>query len=957
MSNRGGRGGRGGNGGNGGFPRGGFGSPVRGGRGGASFQPADGFAAQQGFQSPQQPRGGGRGGGRGGRGGFTSPQFGGSPSYPRGGGASGGAPGFQTPQRANSAGLARGGGYSGGRGGFHQPKFGSPSPSAPSRSIALGDFTLDERLVKGPGVALSLKMGAAGFDDAHVDSVLLPFLRDTLEPYLRANYLPHYRREAVQLNLELQDNYFTSLGLERLALALQQALTAPDTPYRLAALKLWNNQIGDEGCEALARLLVLAARADAPLVELHLSHNQVTERGAAAIFNAVYEYSRADCSLTKLDVRGNVAVASAPRPVAAGTDVFVLPRNCADTGQVLSPPLYPLWLRLEWNVIESTRFAPYFRWLSLQPDAVRKAAKRERKAALKAAAAAAGDAAAGMGSLQSESLASSAATEADGADDEDESRDDDGAQGDEEADAEQEQEEQGEDDEQSEQMDDDAAGEDDDGADVADAMAGLSLDPSQLQPASDANGDAAAAVGSNSVSFRMPPASFRICPVANRSLCSVRTCCYGSGAVAHCHLCFFHLQHQRYQDSDLLGALKKQRKQARAVAATAKAQTKPPLAPATEVAAVPAPVAPAARPASSSRPVAPVPVMPASAVAAAASAAIPVPSAVPAPSPSPSSMRPLVLFLDSNAVFAMISARAEARTFHWDNLLRLAIEGRFGACFPEEERRVYVVLCSAVLNEMDARKEYSKKASEEGGHFGAQRFAHLSVLARQIKAQFQLNAADPSQGFLARAKNLGGLGKGFLKTVSVAQGEMNVHPSLRPSPGDNRNTSNDRRILNAALHWSQSLGETGCVVLLTEDRNLAALAATEDLPTASLYALDRALSAPTVQGRPIDSVLMREALASCSRELSESMSAEAARPAPRQDKNVYEALADALALLEQAAVHPERKVERSDDEIEALLDQWRGVLANAPQLLTALRSSQRNNHGSPAPVGVTSPVR
>jgi len=177
---------------------------------------------------------------------------------------------------------------------------------------------------------------------------------------------------------------------------------------------------------------------------------------------------------------------------------------------------------------------------------------------------------------------------------------------------------------------------------------------------------------------------------------------------------------------------------------------------------------------------------------------------------------------------------------------------------------------------------------------------------------------------------------------------FSVHPSLRPSASDSRNTSNDRRILNAALHWNQSLAETGCVVLVTDDRNLAALAQAEDMPSVGLYALDRALCAPGMAGRDVDSVLLREAMSSCSRELSVSLASSAAKPAPRLDKNVYEALGDALALLEQAYAHPDRRLQRSDEEIEQMLEQWRGVLANAPQLITSLRNRNNNTQSAAA---------
>jgi hypothetical protein len=53
----------------------------------------------------------------------------------------------------------------------------------------------------------------------------------------------------------------------------------------IKSMKLYQNKIGDEGCEALAQLI---ARDDGPTFqELHLSHNRITTQGAVSLVNAL----------------------------------------------------------------------------------------------------------------------------------------------------------------------------------------------------------------------------------------------------------------------------------------------------------------------------------------------------------------------------------------------------------------------------------------------------------------------------------------------------------------------------------------------------------------------------------------------------------------------------------------------------------------------------------------------
>lgn len=167
---------------------------------------------------------------------------------------------------------------------------------------------------------------------------------------------------------------------------------------------------------------------------------------------------------------------------------------------------------------------------------------------------------------------------------------------------------------------------------------------------------------------------------------------------------------------------------------------------------------------------------------------------------------------------------------------------------------------------------------------------------------------------------------------------MNIHPSMRPSPFDSRNTSNDRRILNAGLHWSQTVGESGIVVLCTDDRNLQNISQAEGLPVVSLFALDRALGRTEYVNRPLDSILLRHAIASCSQDLQSSMSNMNIQPSIRMDKNVYECLQEAVDLVTNLLSNPTSSLDRSEAELK--LECWRGVLANAPQLLSAIRHNR-----------------
>jgi hypothetical protein len=271
----------------------------------------------------------------------------------------------------------------------------------------------------------------------------------------------------------------------------------------------------------------------------------------------------------------------------------------------------------------------------------------------------------------------------------------------------------------------------------------------------------------------MPPTTLHICPATDRAHCSVRMCKHPLRLV-HVHIPFMHLQHQTYENSSLLQVLRRQKLNAWRTPGT---QQIAPIVAASALASAQIQMPPSVQP---------------SAAASSSSSSIAAPpqppSSLDAPSAPHLAARPLVLFLDTNSVFNMISARHEVQYLDWNRLLALATAGEFGA-FGDPDRSVYLVLCSAVLSEMDARKEYAKRT--ENGPHGAERAQYFMQLAKQIKHQFGMDMQDQSAGFVAQCKRAG-----FLVTVSVAQGEANVMTSLLPTLNENRHTSDGTHTLS-----------------------------------------------------------------------------------------------------------------------------------------------------------------
>jgi len=907
MSHRGGRGGRGGN----------SNSKNR-----APFSPnSDRSNSENAASAHGTPRRGGRGGSVA-SGHFTpnryqqqqgSPAGYGTPPHPHNSSS------FRTPPASH---RAAGSGYKPyGRDGYNphgsgsgraypSSPFYSPSP-APVPAIEFGEFSVDVRQFKA-AINISAKLGGQELEDGHMEEKVIPWLNQRLDSYIRQEYAG-VKRSLIQVNIELQDNYLTGVGVCTLVRHLMIEMSSGRLPYRLTALKFWNNQIGDDACGALSQLLILAARCDEPLAELHLSHNAVTEKGAAQLLCAVHEYMRADCTLTRIDTHASDTIqpVAPTRPSQSSTvsctsrssldhDLPLSP-TCTVTDYPISQPAHPLWLRLEWNAITHTYFDRNFEWMTkMKPKKMKAEARKIREA---------------WAARQEQQHEGSSSLSLDHDENDDNDKSEEGMD----ADVDDKQEDQNSVAAHNEQFADE---------DITRQMEGLSLAPSTASPSTSLTTTTA------SLPFPLPPPSLRICSASNRDLCSVRMCQYPQG-LASVHVCFFHLQHQNYEKSDLLDILKAQRKKRKKALEKMEKRAEKIH---TQMAEQPEPTV---------TPHAAEPVPPADRddhdnhVDARATPSSPTSSPLGTVSLSTSTPapRPLVLFLDTNATFNMISSRGLVSKFHWDRLYQLAKQIKFGSGFDEEERRAYIVLCAAVLHEMDARKEYHR--AHENGLHGKERHQHFTSLARAIKQQFQLNVADQSQGFLAKCKNLGGLGQGFLKTLSIAQGEMNCHPSMRPSQSDARNTSNDRRILNAALHWAQTINETGVVLLVTDDRNLQNLAQAEGVPVVSLFSLDRALSSPSLSNSPLDSVTLRSAIASCSQDLAHSLVSEA-KLAPRMDRNVYECLESAIQLVSRALAHPNRQMVEDEEEVEEMLACWKGVVVNAPDLLTSIRNNRTN---------------
>lgn len=373
-------------------------------------------------------------------------------------------------------------------------------------------------------------------------------------------------------------------------------------------------------------------------------------------------------------------------------------------------------------------------------------------------------------------------------------------------------------------------------------------------------------------------------------------------------------------------------------------------------------------------------------------------SSPPIPSPPPSShiqsitndnntnnnnlARPLLLFLDTNAVFNMITVRHEVKNFTWDNLYHLASTRRFGSCFTDINKHVYVILSAAVLNEMDIRKEGHKAREMNNSRSNSpnvplsdrqkQRERNLDLLAIQIKQQFEhapeeeeeeggrgggggssssrggggrrsgdrnnRDINNPNNSFLARCKQLG-----FLETLSVTHGENLIHidKAFLPSIYEPKQTQNDRKILNAALHWNSQLQEHGIVILITDDKNMWHLADSEDLPYCSLFQLDKALDRYNNKNSIWDSILLRKVLSSFNPELNTSLSNLHIQLSAPINLNIYEALERAVDIV-QRAIENDGKLQDLEYAI-CQVKVWKGILAHQPQLLSNIRATVTPN--------------
>ncbi|KAG8463808.1 hypothetical protein KFE25_004081 [Diacronema lutheri] len=187
--------------------------------------------------------------------------------------------------------------------------------------------------VRGP-TTLRLAAERRGLADADVRDVLLELRRVSAALYaaaVRARGAAGLKAGVrVSVDVCLEDN-FGSLTDEGVRTLVAGLLAMRDV-LQPRILRLHANRIGDDGAESLARLL----RASCwPIEELHLSHNRIGERGFRALLDAALAPTHTGAARwPRADLR------AAARPSGAAADVPW-------------PPRVPLWLRVEFNLLQT----------------------------------------------------------------------------------------------------------------------------------------------------------------------------------------------------------------------------------------------------------------------------------------------------------------------------------------------------------------------------------------------------------------------------------------------------------------------------------------------------------------------------------------------------------------------------------------------------------------------------
>ena len=95
------------------------------------------------------------------------------------------------------------------------------------------------------------------------------------------------------VSLDLSNNSITSRYMELLSRTIIRT--------ELREVNLSSNKIGDEGCEALANMMIGAYEAACPLVKFNMANNGISHKGGSKLFHAL----RMNCFITEFNISGN----------------------------------------------------------------------------------------------------------------------------------------------------------------------------------------------------------------------------------------------------------------------------------------------------------------------------------------------------------------------------------------------------------------------------------------------------------------------------------------------------------------------------------------------------------------------------------------------------------------------------------------------------------------------------
>lgn len=184
----------------------------------------------------------------------------------------------------------------------------STTTSYSSRRVRLGERWENPEVCEG-GVYVntaSVCLARMAVTDSDMETRVIPLIEQQL--------LDHSSpRRMFWVNLDLSENCISDLGIGILSDWWVKHLDV----LKVRSMKLYKNNISDEGAFALAKLI---ANHKWPIEEIHLSHNNISDRGAEKLMKAFLE--------------------------ARTEDKFIYPR--LDTLKMIC---LPVWIRLEYNRI------------------------------------------------------------------------------------------------------------------------------------------------------------------------------------------------------------------------------------------------------------------------------------------------------------------------------------------------------------------------------------------------------------------------------------------------------------------------------------------------------------------------------------------------------------------------------------------------------------------------------